>query len=281
MTPVQRNAAYFATQVDATELERLMATARFRAPHVLDGLRRIGLGRGDKVIDVGCGPVGALLVLAECVGSTGTVVGVDMDAPSLQRAGALLAQQGYADVQLVQANITTMLPTAVCPPGPFDVAVCMQFLNNQPQPVDTLRRIAAFVRPGGHLLVHTPLFFDPDPRTEPALPAHTVVRQWLGEVMRRRGASPDVGRDYRRLCQAAGLIEVSQRGFFQVEAGSVAAHLRNSQAMVRGLRTQLVEQGIAAAEDVDVVLQQLQAAEAWEFQVYFTGTQVELIAQVP
>ncbi len=281
MVQAQRNAAYFATQVDNTELERLVATAHSRAPHVWDGLRRIGLGPGDKAIDVGCGPVGALLVLAECVGPTGTVVGVDMDAPSLQRAGALLEQQGYADVQLVEANVNMMSPTAVCPPGPFDVAVCMQFLNNQREPVETLRRIADFVRPGGHLLVHTNLYFDPDPGSEPALPASSVVRHWLGEVMRWRGAAPDVAKDYRRLCQAAGLIEVSQRGFFLVGSGSVVPQLRSNQALQRGLRTQLIEQDIASAEDVDTVLQQLQAAEEWEFQVYFRGMQVELIAQVP
>src|SRR5262245_22198608 len=83
MTEVQRNAAYFASQVDSTEVERLVATARLRDPHIRDGLRRTGIRPGDKTIDIGCGPLGALLVLADMVGPTGTVVGLDMDAPSL------------------------------------------------------------------------------------------------------------------------------------------------------------------------------------------------------
>ena len=151
MTEVQRNEAYFATQVDATEVERLVVQARLRDPHLGDGLRRAGIRPGDKAIDVGCGPLGALLVLADLVGPTGTVVGLDMDAPSLQRARGILDQRGHSGVQLVHANINTMSPGAVCPPGPFDVAVCSQFLNNQPDPADTLRRIAAFVRPAGTL----------------------------------------------------------------------------------------------------------------------------------
>jgi ubiquinone/menaquinone biosynthesis C-methylase UbiE len=104
--------------------ERLVITARFRDPHIRDGLRRIGLRPGDKVIDVGCGPLGALLVLADIVGPTGTVVGLDMDAPSLKFARAILDQRGTQSVQLVQADINTMPREVVCPLGPFDVAVC-------------------------------------------------------------------------------------------------------------------------------------------------------------
>lgn len=281
MTQVQRNVAYFATQVDTTEGERLVSSAHLRDPHVRDGLRRVGLLPGAKVIDIGCGPLGALLVLAELVGPTGTVVGLDMDAPSLQRARTILDQHGHPHVHLVHANLTTMSPTAVCPPGPFDVAVCCQFLNNQPDPVDTLRRIAACVRSGGHLVVQSPLFFAPVPQSEPEVPALARVMPWVGEVMRRRGATPEVATRSHALCQAAGLREVSQRGFFVVETTEAGAHLRMLHDMVVGLRAALVQEGVASPGDVDDVLHQLHEAATWEFQVYCMGLHVELIAQVP
>ena len=116
MTEVQRNEAYFATQVDATEVERLVVQARLRDQHIGDGLRRAGIRPGDKAIDVGCGPLGALLVLADLVGPTGTVVGLDMDAPSLQRARGILDQRGHSGVRLVHANIKPMSRGAGCPP---------------------------------------------------------------------------------------------------------------------------------------------------------------------
>src|SRR5262245_28980645 len=114
MTEVQRNAAYFASQVDATEVERLVATARLRDPHIRDGLRRTGIRPGDKAIDIGCGPLGALLVLADIVGPTGTVVRLDMDAPSLKHARALLDQRRTQGVELVQADVNTMHRDVVC-----------------------------------------------------------------------------------------------------------------------------------------------------------------------
>jgi SAM-dependent methyltransferase len=281
MTEVQRNAAYFASQANATEVERLIATARLRDPHIRDGLRRTGIRPGDKAIDVGCGPLGALLALADVVGPTGTVVGLDMDAPSLTRARALLDQRGTPGVQLVQANVNTMHREVVCPPGPFDVAVCSQFLNNQSDPAATLRRIAGVVRPGGYLVIQSPVLFDKVPRSQPEVEALDVIMRWFGEVMRRRGASPDVVTHYHALCQAAGLTEVSQRGFFLAEVEAAGTHLRAMHDAVVGVRDQLIELGIASGQEVDRMLQQLQAAATWEFEVYFAAMHVELIAQVP
>lgn len=281
MPDVQRNEAYFAGSAEKEELDRLMVHARLRDPHVRDGLRRIGIQAGHKVIDVGCGPLGALLVLADLTGPGGTVVGLDMDAPSLARAGAILRQHRHDGVQLVHANISTMAPAAVCPPGPFDVAVCSQFLNNQPDPVDTLRRIGTFVRSGGHILVQSPLFFDQHPRSQPEVPAVDTVVAWFGEIMRRRGASPDVARNYHALCQAAGLIEVSQRGFFLAEATAARTHLHALHDAVAGIKAQIVQLGIASNKEVDARLQELLAAAACDFQVYFAAMHVELVAQVP
>jgi SAM-dependent methyltransferase len=281
MADVQRNEAYFASHVDSSEIDRLIVHARLRDPHVRDGLRRIGIGAGDKAIDVGCGPLGALLVLADVTGPTGTIVGLEMDAPSLQRAGVILRQHGYGDVRLVHTNITTMSPAAVCPPGPFDVAVCSQFINNQPDPVDTLRRVAGLVRSGGHVLVQSPLLSERHPRSVPEVPALDKVAGWFGELMRRRGASPDIVRNYHGLCRAAGLIEVSQRGFFLAEATAAGIHLQAMYDAVAGVSAQIVQHSIASREEVDEALGQLQGLATREFQAYFAGMHVELIARVP
>jgi hypothetical protein len=80
------------------------------------------------------------------------------------------------------------------------------------------------------------------------------------------------------VCQAAGLSEVSQRGFFLVEAAGAGTHLQMLSEALVGLRAALVQEGIAA--DVDDVLHHLQEGATWEFQVYYSGLHVERIAQV-
>lgn len=265
MSQVQRNEAYFCTRVGETELDRLLNLARVLDPHVRDALHRVGIRPGDKVIDVGCGPLGALLALSDMVGPEGTVVGLDMDEPSLQQARSILDRNGLERVQLVHANINEMPVTAVCPPGPYDVAFCRQLLNNQKDPAGTLRRIAAFVRPGGHIVVQSPLFFSKLPRSEPEVPALDVVLNWVGQVMQRMGGSPGVARHYHALCQAAGLKEMSQRGFFAAGAADAGMLIRYTHDMGAALRTAVVKLGIASDEEVEAVLQQLKEAEMWEF----------------
>ena len=111
--------------------------------------------------------------------------------------------------------------------------------------------------------------------------AFDLIWRWYGEVMRRRGASPDVARHHHDLCQTAGLIEVSQRGFFLAEAEAAGTHLRSLHDAVVGVRAQFIQHGIASAQEVDDVLQELQAAATRQFQVYFATMHVELIAKVP
>jgi hypothetical protein len=83
------------------------------------------------------------------------------------------------------------------------------------------------------------------------------------------------------LCRAAGLIEVSQQGFFLAEATAAGTHLQAMHDAVAGVSAQLVQHSIASHEEVDEALKQLQALATREFQVYFAGMHVELIARVP
>ena len=100
MAQRDKGGRYSITQNDA-EMARLMSFAQAADGHARDGLGRVGVGRGWKAIDVGCGPVGALLTLADLCGPEGAVLGLDMDKLSLQRARGILDHQGLEWVQLV------------------------------------------------------------------------------------------------------------------------------------------------------------------------------------
>jgi len=79
----RQDQAYAITKDDA-EMERLVNFARAADAHARDGLGRVGLGEGCKAIDIGCGPIGALLTLAELCGPGGMVLGLDVDTLSLR-----------------------------------------------------------------------------------------------------------------------------------------------------------------------------------------------------
>lgn len=93
MSEITRSETYYVRDTDET-IGRLIRSAELLAQHVRDGFRRTDLGLDDKVMDVGCGPLGGLLELSDLVGAQGTVVGVDMDEGSLRRARAILDRAG-------------------------------------------------------------------------------------------------------------------------------------------------------------------------------------------
>lgn len=282
MSADQQNVPY-ALEMSSTELERLVGNAQLQAPNVIDGFRRIGFPAGSKVVDVGCGPMGALLVLSELVGPQGTVVGLDMDETSLKHARSILDQRGQSNVHLVRANVNEMQTSAVCPPGPFHAAYCRLFLVWQRNPAATLHRIASILRPGGYIVAHEPLFASPVPKSQPEVPGFDMIFRWLFQMQQSIGASPDVARHYHALCQEAGMIEVSQRGFFNSGATGARASmaLRLLQETLRSSRAAIVKHGIASEEQVDGVLRQVMESETWDFQALFGLPYVELIARVP
>jgi ubiquinone/menaquinone biosynthesis C-methylase UbiE len=267
--------AYAITQNEA-ELDRQVRYASIWDAEARIGLSSVKARPGWKAIDVGCGPIGSLLTLAETVGPDGAVVGLDMHAPSLRRARSILDAKGFDWVGLIDANINEIERDRVCPPGPFDVAFCRNVLTHQRDAAETLRRIASFVRPGGYIIAHNQMG-DPLPRPEPPVPALERYTDWVIPIFERRG-SRWAARRHPELCEAAGLRLLCQRGFFRAAADTTEITARRES--LAGWRTAIVESGIASAEEVDSALQQLGEAEEWQFQAVFSGLYVELIAQV-
>ncbi|WP_433932665.1 class I SAM-dependent methyltransferase [Sorangium cellulosum] len=79
-------------------------------------MERAGIAAGERVLDVGCGLGETTLEIGRRVGPGGSVVGVDISAPMLERARAAARAAGAANVAFENADAQT---TAL--PGPFDV----------------------------------------------------------------------------------------------------------------------------------------------------------------
>jgi SAM-dependent methyltransferase len=127
-------------------LERLYATR--------DVLRRralihaaLGAEKGDRVLDVGCGPGFYVAELLESVGPAGSVVGVD-PSPDMLSVAASRAE-GHANVEFYEGRATAV-PVA----GPsFDRALSVQvleYVEDVPAALAEMRRV---LRPGGRLVI--------------------------------------------------------------------------------------------------------------------------------
>lgn len=137
----------------AASYERAMSV--FMTPWSADLVERARLGPGMDVLDVACGTGFAARHAREAVGSTGRVVGVDINPQMVamaRRVTGLEVREASAD--------QTGLPTES-----FDVVLCQQSLQFLPDPAAALSEMRRVLRPGGRVVVsvwenfeHNPYF---------------------------------------------------------------------------------------------------------------------------
>ena len=109
-------------------------------------LLRAGIRPGMKVADLGCGTGMVTQLLAELVGPTGLVVGVDYSAEQVKQAGALLPEE-FTNVRFINASATdTGLPRET-----FDLVYCRFLLIHLSDPEAALREMRALLKPEGIL----------------------------------------------------------------------------------------------------------------------------------
>ena len=111
----------------------------------------MGLGTGDAVLDLACGPGNFSREFAHAVGPEGLVVGVDASATMLARGAADTERAGVGNLALLRADATA-LPFA---DGSFDAACCFAALHLFSDPFAALDEMARVLRGGGRIAIMT------------------------------------------------------------------------------------------------------------------------------
>jgi len=107
-------------------------------------LEQAGIQRGMRVADLGCGVGMVTHLLAELVGPTGEVVGVDFSAAQIEQARALLPT-AFTNVSFVEASATnTGLPRAS-----FDLVYSRFLLIHLTEPDKALHEMYDLLKPNG------------------------------------------------------------------------------------------------------------------------------------
>lgn len=84
----------------------------YRAGRV-QGISALEPGRGEQVLDLGCGTGLNFRLLRERVGPSGTIVGIDRSAQMLRQARRRTAKAGWDNVILLRADAVLLDPAAI------------------------------------------------------------------------------------------------------------------------------------------------------------------------
>jgi SAM-dependent methyltransferase len=128
-------------------------------------LLRAGLAPGMKVVDFGCGVGVTSRMLAEIVGPTGCVTGIDVNPEQVEQARQFCENSGLKNTSFVAASAyDTGLP-----PNSFSAVYCRFLLLHLTDPADCLREMRNLLIPGGILFVE-----DGDLRSATSVPPTAI-----------------------------------------------------------------------------------------------------------
>ncbi|KDN83287.1 methyltransferase domain-containing protein [Kitasatospora cheerisanensis] len=171
-------------------------TAANSAAYLLPELRA-----GQRLLDIGCGPGTITADLADRLGPTGRVVGVDPSEEVLVQAAALAAGRGPDRLTFEAADVYR-LPYA---DASFDVVHAHQVLQHLADPVAALREMRRVTAPGGVIAVR-----DADYAAMTWYPELPELDEWLAlyrRTARSSGGEPDAGRRLLAWAHAASLTD--------------------------------------------------------------------------
>lgn len=190
-----------------SERRRLGLQAEIQNPSTDALLRRAGLGRGMRVLDLGCGIGDVSLLAAQLVGHEGLVTGIDLDERALDLARERSRERGLRQVRFERRAVEDLALGE-----PFDAVIGRHILIHMPDPIGVLKRAAQLLRPWGVAAFHeydfslVELAYPPSP-----------VREELARLFARFIPTPNMGarlyHDFRRAgfsfpqCQFDGLID--------------------------------------------------------------------------
>jgi SAM-dependent methyltransferase len=185
---------------DATEYERLRAQARAWQPAANRLFDQVALGPGARCLDAGCGPGHTMRLMAERVGPSGHVTGVDIDSALGDEALALLLAAGYGNAAFASVDLESDEPI---PGEPFDLVYARLLVFHAKDQAALVGRLWDAVAPGGHLVIQ-----DYDVRTADVLPALESVQEWKRVVLAafiEAGRDVHIGHRLPLLFQEAGI----------------------------------------------------------------------------
>jgi SAM-dependent methyltransferase len=226
------------------EIDRLTAQARLIDPITRGFFRDAGIAAGMRVLDVGSGAGDVAFLVADLIGDTGEVVGIDRVPAAVDAATTRARARSLGNVSFRAGD-----PAEVAFERPFDAVVGRYVLQFQPDPGTMLRTLVRHVRSGGLVVFHE--IDHGGVGSFPPAPTYDRCCRWVIETLRSHDTETRMGSKLHSTFVAAGLPAPSMRLEALVGGGTKGLDCVHLVAdLVATLLPEMERLGIAAAGDV-------------------------------
>ena len=169
------------------EIRRLMHQATIPRP-ITERLRDAGIGRGMRVLDLGCGAGDVSMLAAQLVGASGSVVGIDRSGEAIA-----VARERARSAKLKHVNFREGSGEAFSDPEPYDAVIGRCVLIHQADPAAFIRAAASLVRPGGIVAFHELCLAGQVVQSLPYVSLWQQAGEWIQVAFRAVAAHHDAG----------------------------------------------------------------------------------------
>jgi ubiquinone/menaquinone biosynthesis C-methylase UbiE len=231
---------------------RLDQLAEIMRPTTSRLLEEVGVGQGQTCLDLGCGGGHVTLDLAEIVGRTGSVIGIDIDQSILELARRDAAAAGIKNV-LFQAINARFVEG-----GPFDVIYARFLLSHVERPEEILEHLAGRLTDGGVMVVEdidfSGCFCYPDDH------AYDRFVELYVAAVEAGGGDANLGRRLPALVCGTALHDVKWNVFQPVHREWPDKRIQA--VTMEKIGPALLRHGLATTDEIDEVLEGMQAFAA-------------------
>jgi len=230
---------------------RLLEQAGGLEPEAKSLLDCIGVQAGWRAVDVGCGPLGILDLLADRVGPAGEVVGLERESPLIEMGETILAQRGLRNARFVRGDVYSSGLSSAS----FDLVHTRLLLINLKDPERAVAELVALARPGGVVAVQD---IDQVPwMCEPPHPAWEALISAFLRVWRENGLDPLIGHRLPTLLRPAGLVDEEVEVRARADAPGTY-HRKQLLALIAAIHDEVVERGLFTGSELAALTRALE-----------------------
>ena len=233
--------------------KRLDVLARVLLPSTTQLLDRVGVERGMKCLDIGCGGGPVALLLAGMVGPEGQVIATDTDAEILT-----LAKEDAETANVTNITFQQLDACACLWHEQFDLVYARFLLSHLNEPENCFATMVKACLPGGTIVIEDTDFAGSF--CYPICAAYDRYKELYQELVQRRSGDSNMGPKLPAMLQRAGIqaveLNVIQPTHIHGE-GKLMAPLTMSR-----ISDALIAEGLATEFEVQQILAELNHAVA-------------------
>ena len=245
--PASNSDATYTLGRTSHETTRLIEQSRIYGESTRRLCKRAGIAEGMRVLEIGSGAGDVALTLAELVGPTGQIVGVDINAEILDTARQRATNAGIQNVEFIASDARDLVFS-----DKFDAIVGRFVLMYMADPREAFATLITHLKPGGIAAFQEPEYTLYPAFLYPDTPLMNQLITWILDVFKHSGAHLDMGIGLYQAFVDAGLPSPTMHLEAPIGAAKTWAGYRYMATIFQSLLPLLEKYELATAAQVDV-----------------------------